>query len=96
MLQRVRAIETLFVIPLTILNQANGTNIKVRALLDSGCSRDLINPVLVMGLELPVHELKDPIIFEQMDVSPMKGKPQHPWEWDKYICLCWPPQPNIL
>lgn len=57
------------------MNPDNKNFIRVRALLDSGCSRDLINPVLVTGLGLGVRELDEAIIFEQMDGSPMKGDP---------------------
>lgn len=43
----------------------------MQALLDFGCSRDLISPVLVTGLQ----ELDEVLMFEQMDGSPIKGEP---------------------
>lgn len=57
------------------MNPTNKNFIRVRALLDLGCSQDLINPVLVTGLGVGVKELEEAIIFEQMDGSPMKGEP---------------------
>lgn len=74
MAQRVRITKSLFIIPITLYNPSNKSSIWVRALLDTGCSRDLFNPILVTGLGLPVQILQEPIIFKQMDVSPMKGE----------------------
>lgn len=61
--QQMRTTGTLFVILLSILNPEDSTTVRIQALLDSGCSQDLISPILVTGLELPVQELKDPIVF---------------------------------
>ncbi|KAM6472473.1 uncharacterized protein PHA67_005571 [Liasis olivaceus] len=46
---------------------------RLTALLDSGCSRSLISPVLVNGLNLKVHRLKTPIIFRQVDGTAVGG-----------------------
>lgn len=58
-----------------LLNTQNHTSVRVPALVDSGCTKDLINPMLASGLGVEITRLPSPIIFEQMDGSPMKGDP---------------------
>lgn len=70
------------------MNTHRGTHIQVRALLDSGCSRDLISPVLVMRLGLNLVKLKEVFQFEQMARTPVRGicvltrLSQSRWEWE--------------
>lgn len=74
-LQRVRVSGNLFFVPVTLANPGKGSSIWVRALLDSGCMRDLISLVLVDGLGLQTQELEEALIFEQMDGMIMHSKP---------------------
>lgn len=63
---RVRNNGNLCFLPVTLLNPKTSTHIKIRALLDSRCSRDLINPILVVGMGLVTKPLKETLTFEQI------------------------------
>lgn len=58
--------------PVTLLNPKLGTHIKTRALQDSECSQDFINPALVLGMGLATKNLKEMLTFELM-VPPLEG-----------------------
>lgn len=62
---RVRNKRNLCEMAMTLLNP------KIQALLDSGCSWDFINSVLVLGMGLTTKPLKE--TFEQMDGSSIGG-----------------------
>lgn len=70
---RVREMGNLCFVPVTLLNPKSGTHTKIQALLDSGCSRDLISHMLFIGVGLSVVPLKRQLTFEQME-RPLMGK----------------------
>lgn len=57
---------------MTVINPEIGTQIRVRALIDFRCARDLISLALVTWLGIPVQVLPEPIVFMQMGGPPMK------------------------
>lgn len=65
--------------PVTLLNPKRSTHIRVRALLDSGCNRDLISLIVVIKLGLDAVLLKEQLWFEQKDGMFMGGDPWAPW-----------------
>ncbi|KAK9395050.1 Retrotransposon-derived protein PEG10 [Crotalus adamanteus] len=59
----------------TILIPPMPEAVKVKALIDSGCTRCLISPTLVGNLGIPSRRLEQPISFGQLDGSIAGGVP---------------------
>lgn len=59
----------LVTLPLELLIPSLGRRVKLRALLDSGCTRCLIIPTLVGKLGVHLKNLENPITFCQLDGS---------------------------
>uniref|UniRef100_A0A2D4IEP7 Peptidase A2 domain-containing protein n=1 Tax=Micrurus lemniscatus lemniscatus TaxID=129467 RepID=A0A2D4IEP7_MICLE len=64
-----------FLIPVVLGNQQNGMRGRYGALVDTGCTRCLINQLVVDELKLSVEFMKQPMKFEQVDGSLLGGKP---------------------
>ncbi|KAK9400665.1 hypothetical protein NXF25_011379 [Crotalus adamanteus] len=64
-----------FTIPVTLTSPITGEARSFQALLDTGCTRCLINREVVQQMGIRVARLKSPIRFEQVDGSLLGGAP---------------------
>ena len=62
-----------FLVGTKITSLRTGRGADLVGLVDSGCTRSLMHPAIVMGLR--VGRLKNPVNFTQLDGTDMQGGP---------------------